>query len=112
MNLKKQIANAVLNFYGTNNLIYISGKVTGLEPAAVAMKFAKAEHKLKKLGYTTFNPTAWLKPDADWQDAMKLCIAILPMCDSIALLPDWHESTGAKMEHSTALVLGIPTLEL
>lgn len=112
MNLKKQIANAVLNFYGTQKLIYLSGKVTGLEPTAVAIKFAKAEKKLKALGYTVFNPTAWIKPDADWQDAMKLCIAVLPMCDAIALLPDWHESTGAKMEHSTALVLGISTIEL
>lgn len=113
MNLKREIYKAVAALHQCDyDLIYISGKVTGLDPMDVYLKFLAAEQGLVAHNYAIFNPTAWLTPDTDWQYAMKLCLAVLPMCDGILLLPDWHQSKGARIERDQALLLGIPTIEL
>lgn len=114
MSIKKQIYDATFRYFMAHpkQLIYISGKVSGLDPMDVFLKFLESEQKLIAHGYEVFNPTAWLTPETDWQQAMKLCIAILPMCDGIYLLPDWHQSRGAKIERDTALMLGMPVIEI
>jgi len=79
-------------------VVYISGKVTGLHPEETKQKFASAEHNLNNAGYYCFNPTANIEPDCDWNLAMRLCLSVLPMCDYVYLLTDWKESKGAKVE--------------
>jgi hypothetical protein len=91
--------------------IYISGKVTGLDPEVVKRKFKATEAQIKLKGYGVFNPTTYIKPDCDWQQAMKVCVAILPLCKTIVMQNDWKESEGAKKERELAETLGLHIIE-
>ena len=93
-------------------IAYLSGKVTGLEPLVVEEKFAMDEFDLKNKGYWVFNPTQWIDNDCNWQMAMRLCLAILPLCEVVYKQPDWAHSDGAKWENETAMRLGIMTVAL
>jgi hypothetical protein len=88
-------------------VVYISGKVTGLSPDVVSKKFDDDAKFLYSRGFLPFNPTAYIKPDCPWQEAMKLCLAILPLCDMIYMQPDADDSQGAIWEEQTADRLGI-----
>lgn len=88
--------------------IYIAGKVTGEPIHEVTMKFGNAQKEIEQKGHEAVNPLAvvndWHKP---WDEAMKLCIKALVYCEGIYFLPDWQESTGAKLEYFIAEALGI-----
>lgn len=43
----------------------------------------------------------------EWADYMKLDIPQLITCDTVALLPDWRQSKGVRLEHHIACELGI-----
>ncbi len=102
--------------------VYISGKI-GEEviSPATKQKVDKAEHRLRELGYDVFNPTC---PDFQYyvnicvghnnkyNQCLLLCITELQKCDIIVLLPDWHDSPGAKAELAFAQACGIPVKEL
>lgn len=92
-------------------IVYISGKVTGLDPEETFMKFLKAQNKLQEEGYYCFNPTAHIKANCDWNMAMRLCLAILPLCDYIYLLEDWKHSNGARIEKQVADMFELRTWE-
>jgi hypothetical protein len=92
-------------------LIYIAGKVSGLHYPDVAAKFRKRAEELSSKGYTVFNPCEFVDESCDWQEAMKICMAHLPYCDFIDLLPDWESSEGAKFERECALKMGIPIFQ-
>ena len=82
--------------------MYISGKITGLEPEACKLKFAAVEAKLKKMGVSTvINPLNIGIPDTwDWDEAMELCMRVLKeQATSIIQLRDWVESEGAMREY-------------
>jgi hypothetical protein len=93
-------------------IVYLSGKVTGLEPLVVEEKFAMDELALKNKGYWVFNPTEFIDIDCNWQMAMRLCLAILPMCEVVFKQPDWVDSDGAKWENENAMRLGLMTVAL
>lgn len=89
--------------------IYIAGKVTGLDPESVNKKFFEQEILLAQQGYDVINPirlveSSGLQNDT-WENIMRHCLAALVFCDAIYLLPDWHDSRGARVELSTALAL-------
>lgn len=88
-------------------LVYIAGKVTGEDVKSCKEKFAKAEFLLKRKGYQTINPLRLCPPNANWENAMKMCIRKLSECDAIYLLTDWEESRGAKVEHYVAEQFGL-----
>ena len=87
--------------------VYISGKVTGLDPEYCSRKFKEDANILVMLGFLPFNPTAHIKPDCAWQQAMRLCVAVLPLCNAIYMQPDWQKSKGAKLEKKLAEQLGL-----
>lgn len=89
-------------------LIYIAGKVSGLHYSEVVEKFSKRAQELSALGYSVFNPVEVVDESCDWEEAMKICLAHLPYCDFIDLLPDWQDSKGASFERECALKMGIP----
>jgi hypothetical protein len=112
MTIKQKICRAIVYCSIQNKpLLYISGKVSDLPADEVRSKFTGAEKHYSEMGFAIFNPTKWLSPDEDWQEAMKLCTAVLPMCDNVVLLHDWADSKGAIAERGQALLLGIPTIE-
>lgn len=92
--------------------VYIAGKVSGLPHLDALTKFMKAEAELISAGFAVINPMFLVHKDAEWKQAMRICLCVLPHADHIFLLHDWNESEGAMWERDTALRLGIPQLIL
>ena len=90
--------------------IYIAGKVTDLPYEQVVKKFKDAADDLSELGYNVFNPVQLIDKDATWHDAMRKALRLLLLCDEIALLPDWKESNGARIEYFNSQMLNMPIL--
>jgi hypothetical protein len=78
--------------------VFISGPVTGLDYQEVKRRFDRAEQKLLMLGYQVFNPMTFVKPTNDWVTAMKKCLKILSLCDSIYMLKGFQTSRGSMIE--------------
>lgn len=83
--------------------IYIAGKITG--DSQYSMKFLAANLMLTLRGFVAINPAA-LPEGMQKQDYMSICIPMLLTADAIALLPDWEDSTGARIEKSIAEYCG------
>ena len=85
--------------------IYLAGPMTGL-PEFNYPAFHDEAARLRALGFEVVNPAE--NPEQPcWAEYMKQDIPLLLGCDTIALLPGWHESTGARLEHHIAKHLGI-----
>lgn len=79
--------------------VYIAGKVSGLPEKEVADKFNSYQQELENLGYKVVNPVQVVNnPNADWKEAMKLCITALVQCDVALFLEDYPQSKGALLE--------------
>ena len=91
--------------------LYISGKITG--DSEYKIKFREAELNLSGATYGIPNAKKYLVSnparinETDWKAAMKQAISMMMCCDGVALLPDWKESRGAKIERKLALALGM-----
>src|SRR5579875_3635144 len=68
--------------------------------------FNATEAALKKLGLEVFNP-ANLPADTPVADALRDDYTILMGCDSIAFIPHWEGSDGARTEYMIARSLGL-----
>lgn len=87
---------------------FISGPMTGIEdfnrPA-----FMEAQEKLRKAGFSVFNP-AWMDfDDGGFEGGMILAIDLVALshCNYIYQLEGWEKSKGASAEWSFALNAGI-----
>jgi nucleoside 2-deoxyribosyltransferase len=89
--------------------VYISGKITGLDLHDAFAKFARMESNLRMFAHEPINPMK-LPHDHDksWHSYMREDIKALCDCDAILMLNDWADSRGAIVEHSLAMMLGIP----
>jgi hypothetical protein len=86
--------------------IYLSGPMTGL-PALNFPAFAAMTANLRADGHTVTNP-AEINPDGgSWNDCMRRDIAALMYCDTVATLPGWEHSKGARLEVLIAERLGM-----
>lgn len=87
-------------------LIYISGKITGLDD--YAEKFSAAKKYLIGLGLTVINPVECdHSKNKDWHEFMITDLKYLFQCDAIYMLNNWSESTGARIEHFIAQETGM-----
>ena len=86
--------------------LYISGPITGT--ANYEENFAAVERALRMHGYIVVNPCKIRHHGTEWEDYMKKDIATLLTCDGVALLPNWINSRGAKLEVHIAQALGMP----
>jgi hypothetical protein len=69
--------------------------------------FAAMIDSLRAGGHTVTNPTE-LNPDGgSWNDRMRRDIVSLMECDTVATLPDWEHSKGARLEVLIAERLGM-----
>lgn len=87
------------------NRIYLSGPMTGL-PDFNYPAFNAEAARLRALGYHVENP-AENPPQQDWESYMRVAIAQMLTCDTIALLPGWVESRGALRERQVASQNGL-----
>lgn len=86
--------------------IYLSGPMTGL-PGLNFAAFHAMTTNLRAGGHTVTNPTE-LNPDGrTWNDCMRRDIAALMDCDTVATLPGWEHSKGARLEVLIAERLGM-----
>jgi hypothetical protein len=89
--------------------IYIAGPMSGL-PEHNFPAFNAAARQLRALGYDVLNPAEQAfngdltKP---WEYYLRRDIPLLCRCDAVALLPEWSESRGAKLELYIAAQLGM-----
>src|SRR5690606_18579438 len=88
-------------------IIYLSGPVTGIENLNEP-HFREWAKKLSDMGYFVVVPHDYVKPDTDWNAAMRKCIEIMMHCDMLVTLPDWANSKGACIEVDLARKLGMP----
>jgi hypothetical protein len=87
--------------------IYLSGKITGLEPLIYNSIFELAESQLRIEGFNNIiNPTKLgIDPLENWKKAMDICITALQTCDAIYMLQNWQQSLGARKELTEAMKL-------
>lgn len=89
-----------------NGPIYLSGGMTGL-PDYNYPAFNAEAARLRALGHVVENPAE--NPEQDsWQAYMRVAIAQMMRCESVAFLPGWEESKGACIESDLAVQLGMP----
>lgn len=83
--------------------IYIDGKITGLKNYKELFK--KAEERLIKKGNSIMNPS--VLPDGfEHHEYMRVCYAMIDVCEVIYFLNNWRDSRGANMEYEYALKNG------
>jgi hypothetical protein len=92
-------------------IVYIAGKVTGLDPAEVKAKFKAKKVEMEEKGWFVLNPCEYIKPTEHWQTAMRMALTLLMMSDDIAMIHDWQLSEGAKIEFAMAAKMGISVIE-
>lgn len=70
--------------------------------------FHSAARSLRQAGYDVVSP-AEVSPDQSrsWNEAMRIDLRAMLECDTVALLPGWEDSKGAKIESELARIIGI-----
>lgn len=87
--------------------VYISGPMTGL-PSLNFPAFHKAAASLRASGHSVVNPAELnANPNATRAECMRVDIGALLLCDSIAFLPGWENSRGARIERLVAQECGM-----
>ena len=91
--------------------IYLAGPMSGLPGLNYAAFHAEAA-RLRALGHHIENPAENPDPPCkSWEGYMRLAIAQLITCDTVALLPGWDNSRGAKVEYALALDLCMSVID-
>jgi hypothetical protein len=97
-------------------IVYLSGKMTGLEESIYKEKFRKAEMFYRACGYEVVNPcnlsdiVLRRKSDASYEDFMAEDLRALRSCTHIAMLEGWESSPGAKRERAESERLGLEVM--
>lgn len=87
--------------------VYISGKIGSLNPQDVYNKFKNAQLKFESCGCEVINPQDIAHDhDKSWASYMLEDLKALVPCDTIAMLPCWVDSPGAKIELAFAQRMG------
>lgn len=90
-----------------NGSVYVAGPMTDIAEFNYPA-FNAAAARLRAMGYHVENPAENpVPPCGTWQGYMRMAITQLAKCDTIALLPGWEKSRGAKIEHRLATELGL-----
>ena len=82
---------------------YIAGKITG-DPSYKA-KFDQAKQLLSRGGYKVITSSN-LPQGMQNSDYMRICMAMIDVAEVVAFLPDWKDSSGARLEHCYCEYIG------
>jgi len=88
--------------------VYIAGKIGDLPVEEYTKKFNGAHKYLERHGYDVVSPIKL--PHAHsrtWAAYMLENLAALSECEGIAMLPNWMDSPGARIEHAFAYRMGL-----
>jgi hypothetical protein len=93
-------------------MIYISGPMSGMPDLNYPLFNATAA-KLRAEGLQVINPAEiTVEHGVKWELCLRRDIRALMDCDSIAMLPGWEVSKGARLEHHIAVELGFEVIYL
>lgn len=91
--------------------IYVAGPMTGLSEFNYPAFHAAAE-RLRALGFEVENPAENPEPSCGtWLGYMRMAIRQVSRCDGMAMLPNWRDSKGARIEHQLATQLGLVVMD-
>lgn len=90
--------------------VYIAGKISGMDKAEAIELFEVAQLVIEVQGHEAVNPfeVSEESPRKEWHDYMGECHRALLMCQAVLMLPNWHNSRGARIEYAVAREMGIP----
>lgn len=88
--------------------LYVSGPMTGYPDLNYPL-FELAAGELRKAGFEVFNPAENEEQDS-WEAYLRIDLAMVLAADGVAVLPNWQESRGARLEVDVAHALHIPVL--
>lgn len=91
--------------------VYIAGRMRGVEDLNRAA-FADAADKFRAEGHTVFDPAAANLERLPLGRIMAYVLGWLCQADTIALLPGWWRSGGARIEWMLARYLGLKIIYL
>lgn len=98
--------------------LYLAGPMSGIAQLNFP-KFNAEAARLRALGFEVINPAELNNEDPDmvfpsaeaqlehWRECMRVDLAQLLQCDSVALLDGWTRSKGARLEQHVAYQLGM-----
>lgn len=90
--------------------VYLSGQITEKKNYKGLFLFVEELVKLCN-AFRIFNPASQIPDSLSYEQAMKRCIAALAEYDTVMLLPGWHASKGARLEHDIALSCGMDVID-
>lgn len=93
--------------------IYISGPMTGYANLN-RDAFENAGIILAARGYVPVSPADIVPPSKtpEWSDYLRADLAVLVLCEGVAVLPGWEASRGAQLEVHVAHALGMNVLPI
>lgn len=90
--------------------IYIAGPMTGVPDHNFPL-FRFATDWYRHFGHHVISPHEGVTDTTlPWETYMRRAIVLLSECNTIAMLPHWHKSKGAKLELQIADALGMNIL--
>ncbi|ULQ59217.1 DUF4406 domain-containing protein [Brucepastera parasyntrophica] len=86
--------------------LYLSGKITGNQNYKEI--FTRARVALTDAGFEVFDPSlVSFTTTPGWGEAMKTVLQGMLQCDAVALIDNWMESKGSKVEYNLAATVGM-----
>lgn len=97
------------------SIIYISGKIAGLDPYTAKQNFLSAQTTLEfnNKGCTIINPYDLHVISnllVTWEEYMLQDIKFLFRCNTIFMLSNWEDSKGARIERAIAIEMEMKVL--
>lgn len=91
--------------------VYVAGPMRG-KPDLNRASFAMAAEKLRREGFTVFNPAAANLDNLPLHRIMSHVLSQLCECEAITMLPGSWRSGGARIEYLLARYLGLKIIKL